>query len=72
MDNHVTMVRRLELDNGKLILKEEINIVEGFLERTVTPIGMSAFPDIPKRYIGRRVYVIITKNEGTFRKDKIE
>jgi putative transposon-encoded protein len=48
------------------------NIVEGFLERTVTPIGMSGKADIPKRYIGRRVYVIITKNEGTFRKDKIE
>ena len=70
MDNHVTMVRRLELDNGKLILKEDE--VEGFLERTVTPIGMSGKADIPKRYIGRRVYVIITKNEGTFRKDKIE
>jgi len=70
MDNHVTMVRRLELDNGKLILKEDE--IEGFLERTVTPIGMSGKADIPKRYIGRRVYVIITKNEGTFRKDKIE
>lgn len=64
------MVRRLELDNGKLILKEDE--IEGFLERTVTPIGMSGKADIPKRYIGRRVYVIITKNEGTFRKDKIE
>jgi putative transposon-encoded protein len=70
MENHVTMVRRLELDNGKLILKEDE--VEGFLERTVTPIGMSGKADIPKRYIGRRVYVIITKNEGTFRKGKIE
>ena len=70
MDNHVTMVRRLELDNGKLILKEDE--IEGFLERTVTPIGMSGKADIPKRYIGRRVYVIITKNEGTFRKGKIE
>ena len=64
------MVRRLEVDNGKLILKEDE--VEGFLERTVTPIGMSGKADIPKRYIGRMVYVIITKNEGTFRKDKIE
>ncbi len=64
------MVRRLELDNGKLILKEDE--IEGFLERTVTPIGMSGKADIPKRYIDRRVYMIITKNEGTFRKDKIE
>lgn len=61
------MVRRLELDNGKLILSEDE--VEGFLERTVTPIGMSGKADIPRRYIGRRVYVVITKNEGTFKKD---
>ena len=64
------MVRRLELDSGKLVLSEDE--VEGFLERTVTPIGMSGKADIPRRYIGRRVYVIITRNEGTFRKDKKE
>ncbi len=64
------MVRRLELENGKLILKDDE--IEGFLERTVTPIGMSGKADIPKRYIGRRVYVIITKNDSTFRKDKKE
>ena len=58
------------MDNGKLILKEDE--VEGFLEKTVTPIGMSGKADIPKRYIGRKVYVVITKNEGTFRKNKIE
>jgi len=57
------MVRRLELDNGKLILSE--NEIEGFLERTVTPIGTSGKADVPRRYIGRRVYVIITKNPGT-------
>ncbi len=64
------MVRRLELENGKLILKDDE--IEGFLERTVTPIGMSGKADIPKRYIGRSVYVIITKNDSTFRKDKKE
>ncbi|MCL4333667.1 MAG: DUF2080 family transposase-associated protein [Candidatus Thermoplasmatota archaeon] len=57
------MVRRLELNKGKLVLSEDE--VEGFLERTVTPIGMSGKADIPRRYIGRRVYVIITKNVGT-------
>ena len=57
------MVRRLELDNGKLILNEDE--IEGFLERTVTPIGRSGKADVPRRYIGRRVYVIITKNPGT-------
>ena len=57
------MVRRLELNNGNLILNEDE--IEGFLERTVTPIGTSGKADVPRRYIGRRVYVIITKNTGT-------
>jgi len=57
------MVRRLELNNGKLVLKEDE--IEGFLERTVTPIGKSGKADIPRRYIGQRDYVIITKNPGT-------
>ena len=57
------MVRRLELDKSRLLLKEDE--IEGFLERTVTPIGTSGKADVPRRYMGRRVYVIITKNEGT-------
>ena len=57
------MVRKLELDKGKLILKEDE--IEGFLERTVTPIGTSRKADIPRRNIGQRVYVIITKNPQT-------
>ena len=60
------MVRKLEVNNGKLVLKEDE--IEGFLERTVTPIGTSGKADIPRRYIGQRVYVIITKNPGTVQK----
>ena len=62
------MVRKLELESGKLILSEDE--IEGFLERTVTPIGTSGKADIPRRYIGRRVYVIITKNDGTIISEK--
>ena len=63
------MVRRLELNNSNLVLKEDE--IEGFLERTVTPIGTSGKADISRRYIGRRVYVTITKNLGTVQeKDK--
>ncbi|MGC8561812.1 MAG: DUF2080 family transposase-associated protein [Thermoplasmata archaeon] len=64
------MSRKIFVLNNSLTLKDDE--IEGILERTVTPIGMSGKADIPKRYIGRRVYVIITRNEGTFRKDKIE
>ena len=38
--------------------------IEGILERTVTRQGTSAKADVPMRYLGKRVYVIITKSEG--------
>jgi len=31
------------------------------LERVVTPIGTYAKADVPRRYLNRRVYVIVTK-----------
>ena len=54
------MPRKVELKKGTLRLTNDK--IEGFLERIVTPIGTSAKADVPKRYIGRRVYVIITKD----------
>jgi len=55
------MPRRIDLNKDSLSLTE--SEIEGFLERVVTPIGTSAKADVPKRYIGRRVYVIITKDK---------
>ncbi len=54
------MSRKIELDKGKLQLTD--SKIEGFLERTVTPIGTSGKADVPKRYMGRRVYVVIVKD----------
>ncbi len=54
------MPRKIEIKKGALTLRDEE--IDGFLERTVTPIGTSGKADVPKRYLGRRVYVIITKN----------
>ena len=54
-------MRIIKLNKGKLFLKEDE--VEGFLERVVTPIGTSAKADVPRRYLGRRVYVIVTKKK---------
>ncbi len=54
-------MRIIKLNKGKLSLKEDQ--VEGFLERVVTPIGTSAKADVPRRYLGRRVYVIVTKKK---------
>jgi len=53
------MVRKVELKKENFKLTDK---VEGFLERIVTPIGTSAKADVPKRYLGRRVYVLILKN----------
>ena len=62
------MSRKIELVNGNLSLTEKD--IEGFLERTVTPIGTSAKADVPRRYIGRRVYVIVTRAKGKSTKKK--
>ncbi len=54
------MARIIELKKEDLILKDDE--IEGFLERVVTPFGTSAKADVPRKYIGKRVYVIITKS----------
>ena len=52
-------MRIIKLNKGKLFFKDEE--IDGFLERVVTPIGTSAKADVPRRYLNRRVYVIVTK-----------
>lgn len=52
-------MRIIKLNKGKLALKDDE--IEGFLERTVNPIGTSAKVDVPRRYLKRRAYVIICK-----------
>jgi len=54
------MGRKIEVNKGRLVLTDAK--IEGFLERIVNPIGTSAKADVPRRYLGRRVYVVITKD----------
>lgn len=54
------MPRIIEVKKGSMKLTE--SKIEGFLERTVNPIGTSAKVDVPKRYLNRRAYVIIIKD----------
>lgn len=54
-------MRSIELNKGNLVLKDKI---EGFLERFATPLGNSGKVDCPKRFIGRRVYILIAKKDG--------
>ncbi len=53
------MPRKIEVKKNTFVLREEVEIV---YEKVVTPFGNSAKIDTPKRYIGRRAYVIIVRD----------
>ncbi len=61
-------MRIIELKKENLTLKDKI---EGFLERIVTPLGNSGKVDCPKRFIGRRVYILISKDGIKKRPNKL-
>ena len=52
-------MRKIEILKKKFKLSEDVELV---YEKRVTPFGTSAKVDCPKRFIGRRVYVIIVKD----------
>jgi len=52
-------MREIDLTKEKMVLKDD---VETIYEKRVTPFGNSAKLDAPKKYIGRRAYVIILKD----------
>ena len=52
-------MRKITINKTKFTLKDDVLEV---LERTVKPFGTSAKADIPKRYMGKRLYVIILKD----------
>lgn len=53
------MARKIEVRNGDLTVREKVEVL---YERTITPFGNSAKLDAPKKFIGKRAYVIILKN----------
>jgi putative transposon-encoded protein len=52
-------MRSLEVSNKKIKLADDVEI---FYEKVITQFGNSAKIDAPKRYIGKRAYVIILKD----------
>lgn len=62
------MSRKVFVLNNSMTLKDDE--IEGILERTVTKQGTSAKADVPRRYLGRRVYVIVTRSEGEVRDEE--
>jgi len=61
------MTRKVEIMKNTLVLKDKS--IEGFLERIVTPFGTSGKADVPRKYIGQRVYVIVTKSRVSQKED---
>ena len=52
------MVRKIEVKKGDLSINETVEVV---YEKVITAFGNSAKIDAPKKYIGKRAYVIIIK-----------
>lgn len=53
-------MRIVKVNKGKIWLRDDK--IEGFFEKIVNRSGNSAKVDIPKRYAGKRVYVVVCKN----------
>jgi len=51
--------REISIKVETIIIKDG---VETLYEKTVTPFGNSAKLDVPKRFIGRRVYIVVLKD----------
>lgn len=47
------------MKKNDLLVKEKVEVL---YERKITPFGNSAKIDAPKKYIGRRAYVIIVED----------
>jgi putative transposon-encoded protein len=53
------MPRKVEVKSGDLRINESVEVI---YEKIITPFGNSGKIDAPKRYIGKRAYVIIIKD----------
>ncbi len=52
----ILIMRQIQTRKGDLTIKEHVNVI---YEKQITPFGNSAKLDAPKKYIGKRAYVII-------------
>jgi len=53
-------MRKINLKRGNLTLSDRVSF---FFEKTITPFGNGAKIDAPKEFLGRKVYVVICKDE---------
>jgi putative transposon-encoded protein len=52
-------MRKIQVIHGDLLIKESIEVI---YEKRITPFGNSAKADAPKKYIGKRAYVVVVKD----------
>jgi putative transposon-encoded protein len=52
-------MRKIDVARGNLILRENVEVV---YEKRITPFGNSGKVDAPKKYIGKRAYVVIVRD----------
>jgi putative transposon-encoded protein len=51
-------MRKIKISEEEISLSDNVEI---FYEKRITPFGTSAKIDAPKKYIGKRAYVVILK-----------
>jgi len=56
----IPSMRTVNIKDKELTIKDK---VETLYEKTITPFGNSAKIDAPKKYIGRRAFVIIMDDD---------
>jgi len=52
-------MRQIQIKKGDLTIKEQVNVI---YEQKITQFGNSAKIGAPKKYIGKRAYVIIVND----------
>jgi putative transposon-encoded protein len=52
-------MRKIQVIHGDLLIKESVEVI---YEKRITPFGNSAKVDAPKKYIGKRAYVVVVKD----------
>jgi len=52
-------MRKVEVKRGDFIVREDVEVV---YEKVVTRFGNSGKIDAPKKYIGKRSYVVVVKD----------
>lgn len=52
-------MKKIDLDKGKLVMEDNIELV---FEKVVTKFGTGAKADVPRKYLGRKVYILVQED----------